>query len=57
MTSIKKRENIKEEWNISGKKKKKKQNKNKKKKTKTKTEKQRERDNIKVEGIEVIDKA
>ena len=38
MTSIKKKENIKEGWNIAGKKK-----------------NQRERDNIKVEGIEVIE--
>ena len=37
MTSIKKKENIKEGWNIAGKK------------------KIKERDNIKVEGIEVIE--
>ena len=46
----KKSENIKEEQNIAGKKEK------DKKKEKRERERERERDNIKVEGIEVIDK-
>ena len=48
----KKRENIKEEWNIAGKKEKDKQ---KIKIIKIIKKTQRERDNIKVEGIEVIE--